>query len=578
MVKNTENIKDRRKFLIEFILVVLAVLLIGQLASLRFFRLDLTSEKRYSISASSRDILRNLDDVVFVRVYLDGELPNDLVQFKNNIKESLIEFQAYAGKNLEFEFVNLYAEKDNDLRNKMMTDLADKGLRLTDIQQRDNEGGITTKIIFPGAIFSYKNIDFPVNLLKNNPALPYRENIANSVQSLEYEFIRAIKSISNTNIEKVAFIEGHGELDFWETYDISSELSLFFQVDRGVIGGNLENLMDYKALFIARPLTKFNEADKFVLDQYLMNGGKLLFFLDPVAANEDSLINGRTYTSFRDLNIYDLLFKYGVRISYNLVKDLQCNYKKIMTSVNNQEPRATVLPWWYSPLISAPSDNIITKGLNYIKTDYASAIDTTPVNIPGLKRTVLLASSDTCALIENPAFISMEEVTRPPDRSVFVNSSLPIAILSEGEFTSFYRNYNVPAGVSDFSMAILDRSKPTSLFVSGDADLIRNDVQMQNNQAIPQVLGYDRDTRQTFGNKEFIMNVVNYMTDDKALIGLRAREYKIRLLDVLKLRNKNEKLKWIFINTLLPVLLISLMAWFYGFRRKIKYSKKYLKQ
>ncbi|MCF8390151.1 MAG: gliding motility-associated ABC transporter substrate-binding protein GldG [Bacteroidales bacterium] len=565
-----------RKFIIEFIFVIVGVIFIGQIASIRFFRLDLTTEKRFSISPSSREILRELDDVVFVRVYLDGELPNDLIQFKENIKETLIEFRAYAGENVEFEFINLYEEKNTELRNKMMGDLADKGLQVTDIQLRDNEGGLTTKIIFPGAIFSYKNIEFPVNLLKNNPALPYRENIANSVQSLEYEFIRAIKSISNKKIEKVAFIEGHGELDFWETYDISTELSLFFQVDRGVIGGNLENVLNYKALFIARPLTKFSEADKFVLDQYLMNGGKLLFFLDPVSANEDSLINGQTYTSFRDLNIYDLLFKYGIRISYNLVKDLQCNYKKIMTSVNNQEPRATILPWWYSPLISASSENIVTKGLNYIKTDYISAIDTTPVNIPGLKRTVLLATSDTCALIENPVYISMDEVTKPPDRSVFVHSSLPVAILSEGEFTSFYRNYGVPSGVVRSDIPILDSSKPSSLFVSGDADMIRNEVQIQNNQPIPLALGYDRDTRQTFGNKEFIMNVVNYMTDDKALIGLRSGEYKLRLLDSLKLRNKQVKLKWILVNTVFPVFLIIILAWAYSFSRKKKYSKNQL--
>ncbi|MCK4919623.1 MAG: gliding motility-associated ABC transporter substrate-binding protein GldG [Bacteroidales bacterium] len=577
MVIRTRNIKTKRKYFNELIIVVLAIILLSQFTSFSFFRVDLTTEKRFSISNSSREILRGLDDVVYVRVYLDGELPNDLVHFRENIKESLIEFRAYAGKNLEFEFINLYDEKDIELRNKMMGDLADKGLKVTDIQHRDSEGGLTTKIIFPGAIFSFRNVDFPVNLLKNNPALPYRENIANSVQSLEYEFIRAIKSITNTKIEKVAFIEGHGEFDFWETYDISSELSLFFQVDRGVIGGNLENVLDYKALIIARPTTRFSEADKFVLDQYLMNGGKLLFFLDPVEANEDSLISGQTYTKFRDLNIYDLLFKYGVRVSYNLVKDFQCNYKRIQTSVNNQEPRTTVLPWWYSPLVTASSENIITKGLNYIKTDYVSAIDTTAGQISGLKRTVLLSSSDTSALINNPVYISMDEVTRPPDRSVFVNSSLALAILSEGEFPSFYRNYSIPSGVAEFSIPVLNSSKHTSVFVSGDADIIRNDVHVQNNQFIPQPLGYDRDTRQTFGNKEFIMNVVNYMCDDMALISLRSREYKLRLLDVLKLRKKQEKLKWILINTLLPVLIIVLIGWLYNLRRKLKYSKKYLK-
>lgn len=567
--------KSRKKYYyLEFVGVILGIFLISQLASMRFFRIDLTSEKSYSISSDSKKILRNLNDVVYVRIYLDGDLPNDLIQFRESIRERLIEFRAYAGKNLEFEFINPYDEKDTETRNRIMQELVKKGLKVTDVQLRDEEGGLTTKIIFPGLVFSYKDIDFTVNLLKNNPALPYRENLNNSVQSLEYEFIRAIKSISNEKVEKVAFIEGHGELDFYETYDISSELSLFFQVDRGIIGGNLDNVLDYKALIIAGPEIRFSEADKFVLDQYLMNGGKLLFFIDPVNVNEDSLINGQTYTIYRDLNIYDLLFKYGVRVGYNLVKDLQCNYKRIQTSINQQEAKTSVLPWWYSPLVSASKENLLTKGLNYIKTDYISALDTVGTIGDGIKHSVLLTSSDTSALIENPVYISLSEISRPPDRNIFNRSKLPLAILSEGIFPSFYKNYGVPDGVKDFSVSVLDNSKPTSLFVCGDADLIKNDVSVQNNEVIPQALGYDKDTRQTFGNKEFIMNVVNYMTDDQSLISLRSREFKLRLLDRVKLRNKKVRMHWIIINTLMPVVLILLLGWLYNYRRKRKYSKR----
>ena len=557
--------------------VFLATLMLNQLASLGFFRWDLTSENRYTLSKPSKEILSNLDDIVFIRIYLDGELPSDLVHFREDIRESMMEFRAYAGKNLEFEFVNLYDENDIDLRNQMMQELAEKGLKVTSVQLRDEQGGISTRTIFPGAMVNYKEISFPVNLLKNNPALPYQENLANSVESLEYEFIRVIKSISSDKIEKVAFIEGHGELDFYETYDISSELSLFFQVDRGVLGGRLDEVLEYKALIIAQPETAFSEADKFVLDQYLMNGGKLLFFIDPVDANEDSLILGQTFTSFRNLNIYDLLFKYGIRINYNLVKDLQCNFKRIQTSVNNQEPTMITLPWWYSPLISPSEDNLMTRGLNYIKTDYISAIDTTPAAIPGLTRTVLLSSSDTAAMIENPVYISLEELTQAPDRRVFKDSNLPLAILAEGHFTSFYRNYGIPSGVQDFKVQLRDESEFASLFVCGDGDIIRNDVAVRNGEVIPQVLGYDRDTRQTFGNKEFIMNVINYMTDDKALIQLRSREFKLRLLDRVKIRSSKVRLQWILINTLVPVGLILVLAWIYSQKRKSKYGKKIIK-
>ncbi len=564
---------QKRKYRLGLIATVAGVILLFYLSGIGFFRIDLTSEKKYSLSQESKQILRNLDDIVYIKVYLDGDLPNDLVRFRQSIEEHILELQAYAGRFLEYEFVNLYEETDTEIRNRQMQELAEKGLRITDVQLRDDEGGLTTKIIFPGAVISYGNIEFPVNLLKNNPALPYQENLKNSVEALEYEFMRAIKSITSDKVEKVAFIEGHGELDFYETYDISTELSLFFQVDRGRITGDLSQVMDYKALLISQPEQAFSEKEKFVLDQYLLNGGNILFFIDPVEANEDSLIRGRTFTRFRELNIYDLLFKYGVRMSYNLVKDLQCNYKRIQTSINNQEPTTRVLPWWYSPLITAPDDHILTRGLNYIKGEYVSAIDTTPAEITGRNRTVLLTSSDTSALIENPVYITMEEVTRPPDRRIFNRSDLPMAILVEGMFDSYYKNYGIPPGVETSGITPLDEGEG-AVFVAGDGDMIRNDVIIRNREPVPQPLGYDRDTRQTFGNKDFIMNVVNYMTGDRSLIKLRSREFKLRLLDRTKTRLKQERIKWILINTVSPVLIVLLIGAAYNFRRKNKYGLK----
>ena len=569
MKKKNLKIKNQLILLLTVILVIAA----GLLSELRFFRLDLTSEKRYTLAEESVTILRNLNDIVYIRVYLDGDLPSDLIRFRQEIREHLLELRAYAGRFIEFEFINLYEEENTEARNRRMQELADKGLRITDVQLRDKEGGLTTRIIFPGAIVSLGAVDFPVNLLKNNPALPYHENLKNSAEALEYEFMKAIKSITTEKVEKIAFIEGHGELDFYETYDISSELSLFFQVDRGVISGDLSEVMDYKALIIAQPETSFSEKEKFVLDQYLLHGGKLLFFLDPVEANEDSLIRGRTFTRFRELNIYDLLFRYGFRISNNLVKDLQCNFKRVQTSINQQEPVARILPWWYSPLISAPDEHVITRGLNYIKSDYVSAIDT--ISVPGgrLERHVLLTTSDTSARIENPVYITMEEISRAPDRNTFNQSNLPLAILAEGTFVSFFRNYGIPDGVKTSGIPVLNEGEG-AVFVAGDGDMIRNEVLIRNNELVPQPLGYDRDTRQTFGNKDFILNVINYMTGDKSLIQLRSREFKLRLLDRTRTRIKAVKTRWILINTVAPVLLIVFAGVFYNLRRRKRYSGK----
>ena len=571
MKKRIKNFRLNHQ--LKLILTILSVILVVLLSEIRFFRIDLTSEKRYTLSKESISILKNLEDIVYIRIYLDGDLPADLIRFRQEIKEQLHEMSAYAGRNLDFEFINLYDEQNVEIRNRRMQEIAEKGLKITDVQLRDKEGGITTRIIFPGAIISYGIVEFPVNLLKNNPALPYQENLQKSAEALEYEFIKAIKSITTKKVEKIAFIEGHQELDFYETYDISSELSLFFQVDRGTISGDLSEVMNYKALIIAQPKSAFSEKEKFILDQYLLHGGNLLFFLDPVEANEDSLIRGHTFTRFRELNIYDLLFRYGFRISYNLVKDLQCNYKRVQTSINQQNPVTRFLPWWYSPLLSAPDSQPLTRGLNYIKTDYVSAIDTTPVAINGLRRHVLLTTSDTAARIENPVYISMEEITKPPDRNAFNKSSLPVAILAEGTFSSFYENYGVPIGVVLSGAPVLKEGKG-AVFVSGDGDMIRNDVFIQNNELVPQTLGYDRDTRQTFGNKEFIMNVVNYMTGDKSLIQLRSRDFELRLLDRTKTRMKQVKVKWQLINSLLPILMVVFAGILYNFGRKKRYEGK----
>ncbi len=298
-----------------------------------------------------------------------------------------------------------------------------------------------------------------------------------------------------------------------------------------------------------------------------------MFFLDPVQTHADSLTSGRTFTEYNDVNLNDLLFKYGIRIDYNLIKDLQCNYVKVETSVNGENSRISFMPWWYYPLLTASPENSLTRGLNYIKGEFVSAIDTTTAAIPGVKRTVLLASSDTSARIDNPIYISMDEVTRAPNRNTFNKSRLPVAILAEGEFESFYANYGIPEGVTPADVQIIRKSKPAMVFVAGDGDLIRNDVQVTADGTIPMVLGYDKDTRQTFGNKEFIMNVINYMTDDQGLIELRSREFKLRLLDKSRIRTNDMKLRWKLINTVLPVVVILIFGLGFNYFRKQKYSK-----
>ena len=562
----------KRRDLLQLGITLVLVVVICLLGEIRFFRIDLTSEKKYTLSQPSRRLMSGLDDVVYVKIYLDGELPAEFLNFKKSIRELMDDLRAYAGDKLQYQFVNLYDETDETVRNRMIGDLYDKGLNVTNIQVRDREGGSSSRTIFPGAIISYGPYEMPVNLLKNNPSLSHEMNLNNSIQSLEYEFARAIQSLTMKEVPRIAFIEGHGELDSLQTYSLMNELKNFFQVDRGYINGNVEALLNYRALIIARPERPFNEADKFAIDQYIMKGGKVLFFLDPVQPFADSLTTGTTVALANQVGLEDLLFKYGIRINYDLVADLQCNYVPVNTAPAGEQAHFTMMPWVYYPLLAGPETNPITRGLNYVLAQFASTLDTLSNGTGRVKKTVLLATSQASRKRDVPLYINMAEVTVQPDPALYHAAHLPVGVLLEGTFESFYKNYPVPEGVKPPDWKVIGESEPTSLFVISDGDIAANDVQFEQGAFRAQPLGYDRYTRQTFGNREFIMNVINYMTDKSGLMELRSREFKLRLLNREIIESKSRLLKWKLINTLLPLILVVVAGLaIQGVRRK-KYA------
>lgn len=554
-------------------LTAVALVLVAFLSGIKFFRVDLTSEKRYSLSPSSRNLMEDLDEVVYVRIYLDGELPPEFVNFKKSIRELMDDFRAYAGDNLQYEFINPYDEPDEALRNRLIQELYDRGLNITNIQVRDGEGGTSTKIIIPGAVVSYRGYELPVNLLKNNPSLSHEVNLNNSIQTLEYEFARAVLSLTISEVPRIAFIEGHGELDSMQTHSLMDELKNFFQVDRGFIHGNPEALFLYEALIIARPTRMFSEADKFAIDQYIMQGGKVLFFLDPVDPFADSLSGGTTVALARQTGLEELLFRYGVRINYNLVADLQCNLVPVNTAPAGEQASFNMMPWVYHPLLSGLQGHPVTRGLNYVMGEFVSTLDTVGPASPGMKRTVLLATSTASRVRDVPLYISMEEVMVQPDPALYTSSHLPVGILLEGVFPSFYKNYPVPAGVSKGNGEVLDSSRRTSVFVAADGDMAANEVTFEGGAFRAQPLGYDRYTRQTFGNSEFILNVINYMTDDTGVMDLRSREFRLRLLNREVTGQPAEVLKWKLINTLIPLVLLLLAGLLYQWVRKRRYTR-----
>ena len=559
----------RNKNIIQLVLSILIIILIVFISSFFVIRIDLTAEKRYTISPVTKNILKNLEDVLFVRIYLDGDLNISFKKMQRNIRETLNEFRVYARKNLEYEFINPMAEKDEKIRDDVFNELYDKGLKPTNILSTDKEGGTSEKIIFPGAIIVYRGTELPVNLLKNNPGLDAEENIHNSIQTIEYELINKIRSLASKTTEKVAFIEGQGELDEFQTGDITRELANYFQVDRGQINGRHGILDEYKAVIIAKPTKPFSEADKFVIDQYIMNGGKVLWFIDEVNVSMDSLVNGSTFAFISNLNIEDLLFRYGVRINPDLIRDIQCNVIPVNRALSGNPANFMPASWLYYPLLSAPATHPVTRSLNLIKTEFVSSVDTIGAR-QKLKKTVLLRSSPYSMNISVPRMISLEEIKENPDKNQFSSPNIPIAVLLEGIFESAFQNRSIHE-YSEDNTSFKKVSKPNKMLVVSDGDIIRNEIRHTSKGTMIMPLGMDRYTQQYFGNKDFIVNIVNYMTDQEDLIQLRTKEFELRLLDRTKIRE--ERLKWQIINAVLPVLLIIISGIIYNYLRKRRYAR-----
>ncbi len=572
--KKEQDNRKARKSVMKNDLIGLAgtiaiLLLINFIGQSWFFRLDLTSENRYTLSRSTKEILRNLDDIVHIRVYLEGDLNIPFKKFQNNIRDILDEFKIYGRTMFQYEFVNPFEDVAPNMENKIIEQFYDQGLKPTNIHQRDKEGGVSEKIIFPAALVMYKDVEIPLNLLMNNPGLTAEQNLNNSIEGLEYALISTIKNITNPVTEKIAFIEGHGELNEIEVHDISVELSKSYQIDRGSINGKPGILDEYKAVIIAKPEKPFSEPDKFVLDQYIMKGGKVLWLIDAVQISLDSLINGETLGFMANLNLDDILFKYGIRINPELVQDIQCNVIPINVALVGNQPKFQPAPWLYYPLIEPNPDHPVSKNLNLVLCRFANPIDTIAART-NIKKTPLLTTSDYSRIKKVPALVSLSEIKEAPVKEEFNASGLIVGILLEGEFESVFTNRGMNA-YFDKIIPVVEKSKPTKMIVVADGDLIRNDV--SNSPEGPSIfpLGYDRYTRQTFGNKEFLLNAVQYLTDNNNLLELRGREFKLRLLDKEKISSQRKK--WIWLNMLIPSLIVILFGIFFLYYRRYRYSR-----
>jgi ABC-2 type transport system permease protein len=496
-------------------------------------------------------------------------MPVHLKKFRTAVREKLDELKRYSRKNIQYEFRNP-SEGNSEKRYTVFNELMRKGLIPLTIRENDAEGGATQRMIFPGALVNYKGKELSVNFIKTNQKLSIEENINLALQNLEYEIVDVVQKITRTNKDKIAFIEGHGELDDNSLWGISESLSEYYDIEAVTVEGIVGTLDEYKAVIIAKPMTRWTEADKFVIDQYIMKGGRTAWFIDAVHIHEDSLSRGETTMGFIcEHNLNDQLFNYGVRINSNVLQDMQCSKIRIDVSLPGMPPDFRFAPWTYFPLLWTPSNNPITKGIDLVKAQYPGSIDTVGNN-PAIKKTCLLYSSEYAKLTTAPLVVSLSQVDEKITKQVFNSSYIPVAVLLEGEFNSPFRNriisqYNTPHG-----FIFSPKSKKNKMVVVSDGDIIRNDVNKAGVEPIPYRLGYDRHTEYTYGNNDFVMNIINYLTDENGLMEIKNRTLKMRLLDNTKIAYNHTKIS--LINTIIPPATVIFCGIIFILYRRRKYN------
>lgn len=580
MAMNKRNI--RKNEVISLAIIVAAIIAANLLGSVLYMRIDLTTEKRYTLSDTSKEILKNIDDYIFFRVYLEGDFPADFKKLRKETKEMLDEFRAYS-RFIDYEFINPSESNNPNERTDTYKLLYQSGLNPTTLSDATRDGGSQQTIIWPCALISYREKEMPIDLLEGQNGNSREQVIEASTRSLEFKLIDAVKTMVSRKKASVAFIEGHGELNKDEVMDITRSLSKRYNVKRISIDEKITSLNrrsyesdssvlivpNYDAIIIAKPTTSFSEKDKFIIDQYIMYGGKVLWLVDPVFATMDSLRNqSSTMGIALDVNIEDQLFKYGVRLNNNLVLDYNCASIAIVTGQVGGQPQMEYYRWYYFPLLNAASENNIVSNINPVKADFASSIDATTSDI-GIRKTPLLKTSDYSKTSGAPVLISLEMLKQRPSQKMFSQKGKNIAYLLEGCFESLYANRMTQQLLDSEEIGFKDRSIPTSMIVVADGDIIRNQFDIRRGTPLP--LGFDQYTNVTYGNKDFISNAVSYLVDGEGLLSIKSREVKIRLLDARKIQNQSTV--WQVINVIGPSVVIMILGAALALTRKKKYTK-----
>lgn len=572
----------KRSHLLQLLLGLVTIIFINVLGYYFFVRVDLTEEKRYSLSVSTKKLLKEIDEVVFVRCYLDGDMPAEYKALKNETKEMLDQFRAY-NPNIEYEFVDPNGFENRTERDEFYRRLFERGLSPINIKTTKSNTQVQ-QYIFPYIDIVHKGRTYIAPLLSSKKGVAGEGIIAGSIENLEYNIYSSIRSIVNAKKDKVVFLYGHGELPVENIYDFVSSLSEYYEVDSITINEKLNSLTDriydtvdlskvtienkYKCMIVAKPTSIFSYKDLYIIDQYIMHGGKVLWLLDALNVSMDSLqAQSSTVAISNFTGVDDILFRYGAKVNTNLIMDLQCAKVPIVTGqYQDNMPQMSYYPWNFFPEIHPNSNHITSDKISPVKMEFVSSIDTTASQA---EKTVLLYSSNGTRIMNAPVNVSLNMLKQKQDAKLFNAGSKPVAMLLEGEFVSAFKNRLTATMEENTQIAFKDFSDTTAMIVVADGDICKNDF--INGQLLP--LGYDKYTRQMYGNKEFLVNCVNYLCGDVDLIPLRSREVIMRKLDTAKI--ERERTFWQVINVVVPVVIILVVGLVLTIFRKRKYSRKF---
>lgn len=532
------------------ILILVALVLLNVLVHQLVCRWDMTDDKRYTISHPTKELLRSLDSPLTVTVLLEGELNAGFTRLQKAASELLSEFSIYTTERID----------SRPLETSLL-----QGLDPIVIHERTHKGKMAQTTVYPYAIVEYKGKKRLVNLLQNQRGLSGEENLNNSIENLEYSMVEAIRGLAQTKVEKVVFLEGHGELEEHDVYDLTQLLAQYYQVDRGCLGNEAGVLDGYAAVIIADPQLPFSEEDKYILDQYIMQGGRVLWVVNGVKFSSDFLASqGATPIVALDLDINDMLFRYGVRIRHGLVQDLQCLPVPVDVSTNPQQPNWQPMPWTYAPLLLTSQQSPITRNIAQLTAPMASAVELVGGE-DGIRKEVLLATSSASKLTAVPAQVNLSMGV--DDEQSYQYAYIPVAVSLEGEFSSLYAHLGAPESIVA-SAPTRKASVPTRQIVVAAGSAIRNE--WQQNQPLP--LGYDRYTKTQFGNRDFMLNAVLYLTDNEGWLQLRQKEITLRLLN--DKRAQTARIQAQVMSMVIPLAILGLLGGVIVLMKKRKYVKR----